>query len=131
LTAVIVVFAALLWFTLDGWKRPRIVVPLVSVLAPVCALAAVFVAMALSLAITEPLKPPLPPQEGGHRSQEDARAHPLRDDALRRTGFPNRRPFSCGHSVGYAVCFTIRFAGGTNAALIFAPVRIGFDLRLV
>jgi hypothetical protein len=65
LTAVIVVFAALLWFTLGGWKRPRIVVPLVSVLAPVCAFAAVFVAMALSLAITESLKPPKPPQEGG------------------------------------------------------------------
>jgi hypothetical protein len=49
LTAVIVVFAALLWYALGGWERPRIVVPLVSVLAPVCALAAVFVAMALSL----------------------------------------------------------------------------------
>jgi hypothetical protein len=75
----------------------------------------------------------------GHRSQDDARAHPPRDDALRRTGFADRRPFSCGHSVGYAVCFTIRFTilfavrftGGTDAALIFAPVRIGFDLRLV
>ena len=65
LTAVIVVFAARLWFTLGGWERPRIVVPLLSVLAPVCALAAVFVAMALSVAITEPLKPPSPPQDGG------------------------------------------------------------------
>jgi hypothetical protein len=75
------------------------------------------------------------PTRRGHRSQDDARAHPPRDDALRRTGFPDRRPFSCGHSVGYAVCFTIRFAvrfaGGTDAALIFAPVRIGFDPRLV
>jgi len=95
LTAVIVVFAARLWFTLGGWERPRIVVPL-------CALAAVFVAMALSVAITEPLKPPSPPQDGGHRSQDDARAHPPRDDALRRTGFPDRHPFSCGYSVGYA-----------------------------
>ena len=74
LTAVIVVFAALLWYILGGWERPRIVVPLVSVLAPVCALAAVFAAMALSLVITEPLKPPSPPQDGG----TDLRTTPAR-----------------------------------------------------
>jgi hypothetical protein len=63
--AVVVVFGALLWYALSGRARPSLVVPLVILLAPVCMLAAVVVAMALSLALTEPLEPPSPVRTEG------------------------------------------------------------------
>ena len=72
MAAVVVVFAALLWYVLGGWERPWVVAPLVFVLAPVCTLAALVVAMALSLVLTEPLESPPP----ARTERTDLRATP-------------------------------------------------------
>jgi hypothetical protein len=65
MAAVVAVFAALLWYVLGGWERPWVVATLVFVLAPACTLAALVVAMALSLALTEPLESPPPARTEG------------------------------------------------------------------
>ena len=55
--AVVLVFAALLWYVFDGWVRPLVRLPLVLVLAPACLLVTAVVATALSVALSGPYEP--------------------------------------------------------------------------
>ena len=58
MAAVVIVVGVNARYALGGWERPWAMVQLVFVLAPVCVFCGVLVAMALSLALTEPLEPP-------------------------------------------------------------------------
>jgi hypothetical protein len=90
--AVMVVFAALLWYVFDGWIRPLVRVPLVVVLAPACLLVAVVVGTAVSAALSGPYEPP---------------ARTERTEPPTTTPVPDRLsiPLTHGVAFGFAVSF--------------------------
>src|SRR5918995_3575882 len=56
--AVLGIVAVLLWYVFDGKVRPLVRVPLVVVLTPVVAMAAMVVGITLSVALSGPYEPP-------------------------------------------------------------------------
>jgi hypothetical protein len=87
--AIMVVFAAALWYLLDGWVRPLVRVPLVIVLAPTCVLAVVVFATAIYAALGGPYEPP-PRTE--HTSPTTTPVPSTEPTTTKRTASPTASP---------------------------------------